>query len=144
VTFSPDHVSKLYEDQLNLDFKSDGNSRTIGLFGICRKSLIYIRGVEELENNMKDESMILNELETRFNDANVKGDKSEKLDLTAIMATNVAVNAIPILVTLYSNSKSINEFVQAEKVIYIGCIKTDRKDLKKVALEFRNEFKFLS
>ena len=137
VFFSPDHTSELYADTMRISLLSnEKNSRVIQLFGKSRTKNIYIRGVEHLTANLNTESMVLADVEPVASTEEAGKDQKEKGG--KVGATEEISVPIPILVTLYSISKSIGENAQAEKVIYIGCMKStntaDKKDAKKVNL----------
>ena len=122
---------------------NEQNYKIIQLFGKSRTKNIYIRGVEFLTTNLNNESMLLTELDPTWGENETpekesKDDKKgEKGGTTAIVSSELAV-PIPILLTLYSisSSKVIGEYSQAEKIIHIGCMKSnstgaDKKDAKK-------------
>ncbi len=143
ITFAPDHASELYADMLRISLTSaEKNSRIIQLLGKSKTKNMYIKGVEYLTSNSNNESMLLNEIEPGSNTdkkaagKDEKDKKSEKASSKGDEKNVEELNVpIPILVTLYSISKSIGEYSQAEKVIQIGCIKSnissDKKDAKK-------------
>ena len=144
VIFSPDHTSELYADIMRISLiSSEKNSKVIQLFGKSRKKNMYIRGVEFLTANLNNESMMLTEVEneTEGAEANVKDEKNAKdkggdKDKGGEKAEFSVPT--PILLSLYSiaSSKSVGEYSQAEKTIFIGCMKSNAaaaaKDAKKV------------
>jgi hypothetical protein len=134
IIFSPDHNSELYADTMRISLlSSSANSKTIQLFGKSRKKAMYVRGVEFLTSNLNNESMILTDFETE--NSNEGQEIASKDSLTNKVDMPIP---IPILVTLNSvtSSKNIGEFTQAEKIIYIGCMRSspsgDKKEAKKV------------
>lgn len=146
VVFQPDHTSELYADTMHMTMVSnEKNSRTIHLSGKSRTNNMYVRGVELLSGNMSNESMVLVDLE----DGELGGvgtvgeEKDEKKTRAAAVDNKQQGNksdmAIPtaILVTLYAlpSPKTSGEYLQAEKLIFIGCMRTtgEKKDVKRVS-----------
>jgi hypothetical protein len=146
VVFSPDHPSEYYADIMRINLSAENHSKAIQLFGRSRKNNIYIRGVEFLTNNMNTESILLTEVDqsseaagegTPNTEKEKKEDKANKTD-NKVEPKSDLQTPIPILVVLnsISSSKSVGEYSQAEKIIQIGCMKsnlaTDKKDVRKV------------
>lgn len=145
ISFRPDHTSEFYSDTMRIIMVSnEKNSRVISLGGKSRSNNMYVRGVECLSGNLSSESMILVDLDetslmggeekpeettTKKGNKGDKGDKGEKLKSEICLPQ-------PILVTLYAmpSSKANGEFTQAERVIFIGCMRStsEKKDFKKV------------
>ena len=100
---------------------------------------MYVRGVESLVSNLNNESNILTDTDpvgTTGQDEPV--DNKGKDTKTIEIGPSLQI-PIPIMLTLYSvsSSKTIGEYSTAEKIIYIGCMKSgsglekDKKDAKK-------------
>ena len=107
------------------------NSRVIQLVGKSRKSNIYIKGVENITSNLNNESIVITEIDFNSNAESANPEGGQMSESTAIPT------AVPILVTLYSvaSSKSIGEYSISEKIITIGCTKSNKtsdKNTKKV------------
>lgn len=135
---------------------NEKNSRVIHLSGKSRANNMYVRGpaVEYLSGNLSSESMILVDLDEAAaglgdeKSAVVGGEqeqtKKTKADKTGgekggDKAKQEAVGMpVPILVTLYAmpSPKANGEYVQAERVMFIGCMKStnEKKDVKRVCL----------
>lgn len=142
ITFAPDHTSELYADTMRITMISnEKNSKVIQLHGKSRVNNMYVRGVEQLSGNLNNESMILIDLDVAEDqeddsskEKSTKGEKSASKGKTASEQPLVIPNSA--LVTLYSSpsTKTFGEYNQAEKLIHIGCMKSnsDKKDVKKV------------
>lgn len=147
LVFQPDHESDLYSDQIYIRLKSsEFNSRYIQLVGKSRsKSFIYFKGVEYLAKTSKNsgESTFLQDLETVQPEPEKPSEKEKEKDsLGKEQPAQQPQAPVPVLVQLIStmngNSKSQEEYTTAEKVIQIGCIRTNylgseggRKEVKK-------------
>ena len=147
LVFQPDHESDLYSDQIYIRLKSsEFNSRYIQLVGKSRsKSFIYFKGVDYLAKTCKSsgESTFLQDFETVPAESDKPPEKEKEKDSLAKEQPAQQPQApVPILVQLIStlnssSSKSQDEFTTAEKVIQIGCIRTNflgsegRKEVKK-------------
>ena len=139
VLFFPDHSSDLYADTLKISLiANEENSRSIQLFGKSRKKNMYIRGVEYLTKNSNTESMILSDLESDEHKDENKDEKQSKIDKSSNKVPDELIIPTSVLLTLYSicSSKTVGEYSTAEKIIQIGCMKSnvlnDKKDGKKV------------
>jgi hypothetical protein len=133
IIFTPDHQSELFADMMRISLSStDQGSRNIQLYGKCRNHSMYIRGAEFLTNNLNSETLMITDLESN-NDSQLApptGKDSEDNSLKI---------PIPILVTLYSmsTSKNSSDYSTAERIINIGCLKTNtnqfsaKKEVKK-------------
>lgn len=139
ISFTPDHTSDLYADTLKISLiANEKNSRSIQLYGKSRKKNMYIRGVEYLTANSNTESMILTDLESNEHLEENKDEKQIKVEKNANKITEELIVPTSVLLTLYSisSSKTVGEYSVAEKVIHIGCLKSnvpnDKKDGKKV------------
>jgi hypothetical protein len=127
VFFSPDHTSELFADVLRISLLStDKNSRVIQLHGKSRKSCMYMRGVERLTSNLNSESVLLTDI-----DAGAAGGEETRDGAAAQKALETADSSslpmpMPVLVSLYSvaSSKTFGEYSLAEKVIFIGAMKS--------------------
>jgi hypothetical protein len=122
---------------------TEKNSKVIQLYGKSRKSNIYFRGVESLIQNLNSESIVLSEIDQGSSTHDGSMHEAVVKEVAGKMANDqqgeiASLIPIPILVTLYSvsSSKLVGEYSQAEKIIYIGCMKsmTVTKDGKKVSL----------
>jgi hypothetical protein len=124
---------------------NEKNSKIISLHGKSRANNMYIRGVDYLSGNFNSESMILVDLEQTDGEEKDGGKEEAKEKRNAANKgvgdkNKQAEMAIPssILVTLYSmpSGKSPGEYLQAEKIIHIGCMKStsDKKDAKRVGI----------
>jgi len=148
VAFSPDHPSEYYADIMRINLSAENHSKVIQLYGRSRKNNIYIRGVEFLTNNMNTESIVLTEVDQSNetmgegtqanNEKEKKEEKANKADNKAEPKTELQM-PIPILVVLNSiSSKNVGEYSQAERIIQIGCMKSnltaDKKDVRKVKI----------
>lgn len=150
MSFRPDHTSELYADTMRIIMVSnEKNSRQIQLSGKSRASNMYVRGVEHLGDDGGggggSESMILADVWSAGGEGGGAALVDEKEETKTKSKTDPKHAAgaksdlhlpIPILVTLYSmpSHKVPGEFAQAEKVIFVGCMRvsSDRKDVKKV------------
>lgn len=131
VQFSPDHTSELFADVMRISLLStDKNSRVIQLYGKCRKSNMYMRGVEKLTSNLNNESVVLTDI-----DANALVAEDAVAQKAPENSDNSAIPMpVPVLLSLYSiaSSKTFGEYSQAEKIIHIGAMKSGpTKDGKK-------------
>ena len=119
--FSPDHTSELFADVLRISLLStDKNSRVIQLHGKSRKSCMYMRGVERLTANSNSESVLLTDI-----DAGVAGGEEAQKALETADNSSLPM-PMPVLLSLYSvaSSKTFGEYSLAEKVIFIGAMKS--------------------
>lgn len=139
VFFTPDHSSELFADVMRISMLSTyKNSRVIQLNGKSRKSVIYVKGVENLVGNANNESCILTEVDPT---SVIEGDGKDDKNAAAVKAPTEPVDnslfPTPILLSLYSiaSSKNFGEYSMAEKTIQIGAMKSPpTKDGKKVKI----------
>ena len=148
LVFQPDHESDLYSDQIYIRLKSsEFNSRYIQLVGKSRsKSYIYFKGVEYLSKSSKNsgESIFLQDFETIQAESDKMTEKEKEKEKDSVSKEQPPQQPqapLPILVQLFSttnpHAKSQDEYTTAEKVIQIGCIRTNflgsdgRKEVKK-------------
>lgn len=132
IIYSPDHQSELYADVMRISLSShDEGARIINLYGKCRNHTMYIRGAELLTNNLNSETLMLTDLDV-VDAASQAAAQAAPTSTKDSEDTSLKV-PIPILVTLYSiaSPKNIGEYSTAEKIINIGCMKTNPNNAKK-------------
>jgi hypothetical protein len=136
IIFTPDHQSELFADMMRISLSStDEGARNIQLFGKCRNHTMYIRGAELLTNNLNTEALMVTDLEA-IEIASVVVAAAPPVDDNSLKIP------VPILVTLYSmaSAKNSSEYTTAERIIYIGCMKTNgKKDVAKKNGDFTFE-----
>ena len=133
IMFTPDHQSELFADMMRITLSStDQGSRNIQLYGKCRSHSMYIKGVEYLTNNLNSESLMITDLDSVETPSGAPQSAAPPSTQKESGEESIKM-PIPILVTLYSMSagKNSSEYSTAERVITIGCMKTNPANAKK-------------